>query len=173
MRYWKQISLTLGTLVLLIVVACLDRPKIDWEQVWTSVVTAIIIAWLTYFFAFFGVPGILRHARKEEQLLEIARLRTRGVAIRNKGEQPVLAGRPLSGTALTTWLNEATQWERDATEAARRFSPIEGERLTTLDRTVPPSARRLNPEYDRLLRILSTTLIRMDDLCGRHSPSQF
>ena len=55
MRYWKQVSLALGTLVVLIVVASLGRPKIDWDQVCTSVVTATIIAWLTYFFAFFGV----------------------------------------------------------------------------------------------------------------------
>ena len=173
MRYWKQVSLALVTLILLIVVACLGRPKIDWEQVWTSVVTATIIAWLTYFFAFFGVPGILRHARKEDQLLEIARLRTRGVEIRNRGEQAARSRTPLAGTALTTWLNEAALWEREATEAARRFSPVEGERLTTLDRTVPSPVPKLNDEYDRMLRILSTTLIRMDDLCGRHSPSQF
>lgn len=173
MRYWKQVSLSLATLILLVIVACLGRPKVDWEQVWTSVVSATLIAWVTYFFAFFGVPGILRHARKEQQLLDIARLRSRGVEIRNRGEQAARLRSPLTGTALTTWLDEGSQWEREATEAARRFSPVEGERLTTLDRTVPSPFPRLNPEYDRMLRILSTTLIRMDDLCGRHSPSQF
>jgi len=173
MRYWKQLSLALATLIILIIVACLGRPKIDWEQVWTSVVTATIIAWLTYFFAFFGVPGILRHARKEDQLVDIARIRTLGVQIRNKGELAALARKPLTGTVLTTWLNEAKDWQLRATEAARRFSPVEGERLTTLDRTVSSSAQRLDAEYDRMLRILSTTLIRMDDLCARHSPSQF
>jgi hypothetical protein len=173
MRYWKQLSLALGTVILLSIVACLGRPAIDWRQVWTSVVTAAIIAWLTYLFAFFGVPGILRHARKEDQLVEIARLRTLGVQIRNEAEEAAQARKPLSGTALTTWLDDAKGWELEATRAARRFSPVEGERLTTLDRTVPSTIPGLDAEYDRMLRILSTTLIRMDNLCARHSPSQF
>ena len=173
MRYWKQYLLGLATLLTLLVMGYTGRPPVDWKQVATSVVTASIVAWLTYVLAFFGVPDILRHARKEDQLLEIARLRTKGVEIRNNGEHPVRKGKPLRGAALAAWLDQANAWELEATKAARKFSPVEGERLTTLDRTVVSIAPRLNDEYDRMLRIMSTTLIRMDDLCGRHSPSQF
>ena len=165
MRNWR-IALALTVLALLLI-GYLGRPPVDWKVVATSVVTAVIVAWLTFLLAFFGIPRIVTRAREESRLLEVAQLRTRGVALRNEGE------RPREAAPVADWVARAKQWELDAIEAVRRSSPVEGERLSTLDRTGPSTVRGLAPEHDGMLRILNGTLARMDDFLARHSPAMF
>jgi hypothetical protein len=147
-------------------VYCLDVPRVDWEQVATSLVTAVVVAWLTYFLSFFGVPSILRHARKEGQLLKVARFRTEGVAIRNRG-------RRVRGVAAEAWKPKAAQWEASAPLVVGEFSRVEGERIRTLDTTKRSGVRCIDREHDRLLRVLDATLARLDNLIERHSPAKF
>lgn len=160
MRTWR-IALAL-TVVALALVGYFGWPPVEWKDVATSVVTAAIIAWLTFFLAFFGVPKIVTRAREERRLLEVALLRTAGVSLRNEGE------RLRESPAVANWVERAKQWEVDALEAVKKVSPVEGERLSTLDRTGASKVHGLQPEHDRMLRIMDGTLSRMDDFLGRN-----
>jgi len=125
MRNWR-IALALTVLALLLI-GFLGRPPVDWKDVATSVVTAVIVAWLTFFLAFFGIPRIVTRAREESQLLEVAQLRTRGVALRNDGE------RLREAAPVADWVAQAKQWELDAIEAVKGVSPVESERLSSTE----------------------------------------
>lgn len=104
-----------------------------------------------------------RYNQQERILLELARLRRSGVAIRNRGERATL-----TGPTFDAWKSEIDEWKTALIAKANEFSPVEGERLDTLDRMVAlPYPNIQNPDQVRLLRDTSETLKRLDRLLER------
>ena len=142
-------------------------PQVDWNQVATTVISAVISALIIGFLSWLGLPEIGWRSRSKDRrfLHGIAVKRTEGVEIRNQGLKP------LAGAALSDWRRKAAEWETGAAAEVARFSKAEGERLRTLgDVPVLSVAGVSDPEQLRLLRNLTETLKRMDALLERNLP---
>jgi len=108
---------------------------------------ALLVRWLLY-------------KKQEGLLLELAKLRTEGVGLRNDG-----LGANLRGRTFNAWNAEIGNWKKKLIDTARRFSPIEAERLDTLDWMEAikfPSVT--NKRQEHILQDTSETLKRLERL---------
>ena len=143
---------------------------IDWCKVWEIVfAAAFAIALSTAVGLLLNYIFRVRQYRKQEGiLLELAKLRSEGVAIRNRGLEE-----ELQGDALNSWIEEMQKWEGRLYDKAGEFSPVEEERLRTLDlvpvlnpndflglrgKTISPAQRKILSETNETLKRLDRML---------------
>lgn len=79
--------------------------------------------------------------RIREQLLEVAKWRAKGVALRNDG------CRIRNAAQEAAWFRKVDYWRGRAMKAVERLSPVDAERIRTLDLVVamPPAPCRIRP----------------------------
>lgn len=105
---------------------------------------------------FYRVP---KYSKQERILLELAKVRLAGVKLRNNGNK-----KSFDDKEFDEWNNKIEKWKRDLYEVAKKFSPVEGERLRTLDDMPAQVFNVTNPDQVRVLRYVSETLRRLDKL---------
>jgi len=130
----------------------------DWSQFVPDLAVAVVIAVVGYL----GKDLFRDWFNKQGRLYDVAVKRTEGVELRNAGVKP------LTGKALKDWKRAAAKWEVEAAVVVSKFSRVEGERLKTLDLVPKLQVKGIkDKEQLRLLRNVSGTLWRMDDLLER------
>ena len=157
---------------------------IDWCEVTAILFDTFMAACFTVLLGGIVALGVNWYRRRqfrlqEEVLQELAELRTRGVAIRNQG-----IDEPFSESDLIDWIFELIGWEHKVLTTAKIFSPVEAERLKTLDR-IPalgsegfeaPTMLKLDrerPEQAAFLNYYSELLRRLDVMLElRFRPTQ-
>lgn len=142
---------------------------IDWCKVSEIVFNATVTASLTALFtvglgvaAGYTVDRLYRRRRfqkQEDVLVELAELREEGVRLRNKANHTTL-----EGYDYDNWNNEIEGWKKRLFKKADEFSPVEGERLRTLDFMPADVFPVFNPRQLHVLRYVSETLRRLEKL---------
>ena len=119
----------------------------------------------------FAVDRFYRRKRfqnQEDVLLELAELRLAGVRLRNKG-----SGQTLEDDDFEVWNTQIEDWKDKLYKKADEFSPVEGERLRTVDDMPAQVFAVQNPKQVHVLRYVSETLRRLDRLLEqRFRPTQ-
>ncbi len=145
---------------------------IDWEAFFNMVLRGAIGATFSGLVAI----GVYRATRgrderksiealsdRDQIIDDLALLRTQGVAIRNKGHQP------LEGDDRDEWIAEVSDWETLLYAKAAELTPATRERLATLDRfPLLQVAGVQDSEQLRVLSMLSETLQRLDRVLEQH-----
>lgn len=110
---------------------------------------------------FYRVP---KYNQQERILHELAIMRTSGVTLRNQRPEEVFSAEKIEGWFMV-WNAEIEMWHTKLYKEAYKFSPVEAERLRTLD-TMPISKPRgvVDPEQLRTILYLSETLKRLDKM---------
>lgn len=154
---------------------------LGWPEVWANLkglflgdAILLVSLWVgKYFFAFFRLPAVAarRDFAKDELIKtlskterpeagKLARLRTKGVDLRNKGAAIV------NEQQLGLWINEYEKWNKQMLSVARKLSPSVADWLKTLDTmpTIPPISppKWVNGEHLRYARVWSEKLQRLD-----------
>jgi len=133
---------------------------VDWcrfREVLIEAATPIGIAALIALIGIFVRWGLYK--LQTDRLHKLALLRRKGVVLRNDGLHKDL------GPAFDEWASKVSRWKTDLFDAATRYSPVEAERLDTLDWMTPlefpgvTDARQI-----LLLRDMSETLQRLEKL---------
>lgn len=98
-----------------------------------------------------------RFKQQEDILRALAELRLAGVRLRNKG-----GGKTLEGADFAAWNDEIEAWKKKLFRKAGEFSPVESERLQTLDDMPAQVFAVQNDDQVFVLRYVSETLRRLD-----------
>lgn len=115
-----------------------------------------------------------RFQKQEDVLLELAKLRTRGVELRNM-RPPSYLSRHAAEVWLRIWVEGMENWKQALYDTAEKFSSVEAERLKTLDTMTPISFQGFSVSSFQQFTLLyvSETLRRLDKMLEqRFRPTQ-
>jgi len=102
--------------------------------------------------------------KKDEILGKLAKLRERGVSLRNFG----IARR--TETDVETWIEDVKKWQHEVYEKINELSPSESILFQTMDWvTFPNFPNAVNGDHDMYLRILSMRTQKLLELVQRYS----
>lgn len=127
---------------------------LDWFSIFERVIALAIVAVPAFLYRYY------RYLQQEEILHELAKLRTKGVELRNEGSK-----KNLTKKEFDEWRSELKDWENVLITTAEKFSPVVSERLKTLD--LVPAIKFKKVTNDKQLRTLSyftKTLERVDHI---------
>ena len=146
---------------------------IDWCEVTAILFDTFMGACFTVILGGIIALGINWYRRRqfrlqEKILLDLAELREEGVRLRNKANNTTL-----EGDDFGAWNKEINDWKKRLFKKTSEFSPVEGERLKTLDFMPADVFPVFNPGQVHVLRYVSETLRRLDRLLEqRFRPTQ-
>ncbi len=109
-----------------------------------------------------AIDRLYRRPRFEQQekiLSDLAKLRLAGVRLRNRG-----SGKTMEDDDFEVWNDQIEDWKDKLYKKADEFSPVEGERLRTVDDMPAQVFAVQNPKQVHVLRYVSETLRRLDRL---------
>ncbi|MCH8093051.1 MAG: hypothetical protein IH953_00515 [Chloroflexi bacterium] len=149
---------------------------------WTISFEALLAALLTLIVGGLGayfanrIYRIPKYEAQQRILLKLAELRTEGVGIRNDGMKD-----PLEGQLFDDWATRIIYWEQRLYEKAEEFSPVEKERLKTLDlvpilnpnEVLGLQGKTISPAQLKILSETNETLKRLDRMLeNKFRPTQ-
>ena len=129
------------------------------SEVALPIVALILLIWALYRFL---KREIKRQFINEDARLELAKLRTEGVDLRNRCM-------PLT-TSLSEWIAECQSWTKRVIEAINKISQADAEWFKTLD-AVPPARIFLessNSEQSLTYRMHDFYLVKLEDLIKKY-----
>jgi hypothetical protein len=116
-----------------------------------------------------GAPAVAALANETpkslgDRRLHLAKLRTAGVELRNRGIE-------LSAAALAGWLSEVTNWSETVAKAIEGVNSADAEWFRTLDAVPPPRIgfRPLSRQHAKAYRELDFMLEKLDTLIIRYA----